>query len=37
MATASRWLQFYRYVTPAEAYAVETTNIVRTFSNTGRT
>jgi hypothetical protein len=32
-----RWLKYYRYVTPSEAYAVETSNIIMTFSNTGRT
>ena len=34
---APRWLQFYRYVGPAEAYAVETSRIVATFSPTART
>jgi len=34
---APRWIKYYRYVTPAEAYAVETTNIIMTFGNTGRT
>ena len=35
--TAPRWLKYYRYATPAEAYAVETSNIIETFSTTGRT
>lgn len=34
---APRWLKYYRYVSPAEAYAVETSNVIMTFSNTGRT
>jgi hypothetical protein len=34
---APRWLQYYRYVTPAEAYAVATAHIIATFSPTGRT
>lgn len=34
---APRWTQYYRYVGPAEAYATETSNIIRTLSQTGRT
>src|SRR5688572_27930302 len=37
IAPAPRWLQYYRYVGPAEAYAVETSKVVMTFSATGRT
>lgn len=34
---APRWLQYYRYVGPGEAYAVETSDIIATLSGTGRT
>jgi hypothetical protein len=34
---ASRWLQYYRYVRPEEAYAVQTTDIIATLSRSGRT
>ena len=34
---APPWLQYYRYVGPAEAYAVETTRIVMTLSGLGIT
>lgn len=27
-SSAPRWLQYYRYVTPAEAFAVQTTAII---------
>lgn len=32
-----RWPQFYRYLGPAEAYAVQTSKIIMTLSGTGRT
>ena len=37
MQQASRTLSFYRYVGPAEAYAVQASKIITTLSSTGRT
>jgi hypothetical protein len=34
---APRWPQYYRYLGPAEAHAVQTSKIIITLSGTGRT